>query len=108
MSKSPLRRKKARPAKLAAKTFMITIEAQPMRVSYQPLRSGFAHFEFRSPYRPARRIPVSDTGYRSYFAPLEDVKDARGPESFARNFVWTFLRSQRKRLDDPRQLRLFQ
>jgi hypothetical protein len=29
--------------------------------------AGFARFEFRSPHEPPRPIPVSDTGYRSYF-----------------------------------------
>src|ERR1700729_1914493 len=107
MSKKLSRRKKARPARLARKTFTITVEAQPMVVSYQPLRSGYGHFEFRSPQKPPRRIPVSEAGYHSYFASIEDVKEARSPKDFAREFVFAVLRSKQSRRDDPRQLALF-
>jgi hypothetical protein len=107
MSKKPSRRRKPRPAKAGRKTFTITVEAQPMVVSYQPLRSGYGHFEFRSPYKPARRIPVSETGYYNYFAPMEDVKEARSPQDFAREFAFASLRSKQSRPEDPRQLALF-
>jgi hypothetical protein len=79
-----------------------------MVVSYQPLRSGYAHFEFRSPHKPPRRIPVSETGYHSYFASMEDVKEARSPQDFAREFAFSLLRSKQSRPEDPRQLALFQ
>jgi hypothetical protein len=108
MSKKLSRRKKGRPAKMARKTFTITVEAQPMVVSYQPLRSGYGHFQFRSPYKPARRIPISETGYHSYFASMEDVKEARSPQDFAREFAFAWLRSKQSRREDPRQLALFQ
>jgi len=78
-----------------------------MLVSYQPLRSGYGHFEFRSPHKPPRRIPVSETGYHSYFASMEDVKEARSPQDFAREFVVAVLRSKQSLRDDPRQLALF-
>jgi hypothetical protein len=107
MSKKPSRRRKARPAKAGRKTFTITVEAQPMVVSYQPLRSGYGHFEFRSPYKPPRRIPVSETGYRSHFASMADVKESRSPQDFAREFASALLRSKQSRPEDPRQLMLF-
>jgi hypothetical protein len=107
MSKKSARRTKARPAKMAGNTFIITVEAQPMVVSYQPLRSGYGHFEFRSPHKPPRRIPVSETGYHSYFASIEDVKEARSPQDFAREFASALLRSKQSRPEDPRQLALF-
>jgi hypothetical protein len=107
MSKRLSRRRKAQPAKMARKTFTITVEAQPMVVSYQPLRSGYGHFEFRSPHKPARRIPVSETGYRSHFASIADVKEARSPQDFARQFAFALLRSMQSRPEDPRQLTLF-
>jgi hypothetical protein len=107
MSKKPSRRRKARPARTRRKTFTITVEAQPMFVSYQPLRSGYGHFEFRSPHKPPRRIPVSETGYRSHFASMEDVKEARSLKDFARQFALASLRSQQSRPEDPRQLSLF-
>ena len=80
-----------------------------MVVSYEPrwLKSNWAHFEFRSPHKPARRIPVSDTGYLSHFASMEDVKEARSPKNFAREFVLAVLRSKKARPEDPRQLALF-
>lgn len=108
MRKKPSRRKKARPAKARRKTFTKTVEAQPMVVSYQPLRSGYGHFEFRSPHKPPRRIPVSETGYRGHFASLEDVKEAQSPQDFAREFALALLRSKQSRREDPRQLALFQ
>jgi hypothetical protein len=110
MSKKLTRRKKASPAKRARKAFTITVEAQAMLVSYEPrwLKSDYAHFEFRSPHKPARRIPVSETGYLSHFASMEDVKEARSPQNFARELVFAVLRSKQSRPHDPRQLALFQ
>jgi hypothetical protein len=107
MSKKPSCREKARAAKRRRVTFRISVEAQPMVVSYQPLRSGYGHFEFRSPHKPPRRIPVSETGYHSHFASIEDVKEARSPQDFAREFVFALLRSKQSRPEDPRQLALF-
>ena len=109
MSKKPTRRKKASPAKRGRKAFTITVEAQPMLVSYEPrwLKSDYAHFEFRSPHKPARRIPVSETGYLSHFASMEDVKEARSPQDFAREVAFALLRSKQSRPQDPRQLSLF-
>ena len=109
MSKKQQRRKKAIPAKRRKMTFRIVVEAQPMLVTYEPhwLKSDYAHFEFRSPHKPARRIPISETGYKSHFASTEDVKNARSPETFARELVFSFLDSKQARSDDPRQLALF-
>jgi hypothetical protein len=110
MTKKLPRRKKVRRAKARRSIFKITVESQPMVVTYEPrwLKSNYAHFEFRSPHKPVRRIPVSETGYLSHFASIEDVKDARGPQNFAREFVFTVLRSKQSRPEDPRQLALFQ
>ena len=109
MKKKPPRRRKASPRKRRCKTFTITVEAQPMIVSYEPrwLKSDLAHFEFRSPHNPPRRIPVSDTGYLNHFAAMEDVRLARSPQNFARAFVLASLDSRPSRLADPRQLALF-
>jgi hypothetical protein len=103
------RRKKAPPIKRGQKTFTIAVEAQPMVVSYEPrwLNSGYAHFKFQSPHKPARRIPVSETGYLSHFATTDDVKAAGSPQDFAREFVLAVLRSKQSRPCDPRQLTLF-
>jgi hypothetical protein len=109
MSKKPSRRRKASPRKHRRETFTITVEAQPMIVSYEPnwLKSGNAHFVFRSPHNPPQRIPVSDTGYLSHFAAMEDVRQARSPHNFARAFVLAALDSKPTRPADPRQLALF-
>jgi len=83
MSK-PSRRKKAKPVKNRCLTFRISVEAQPIVVRYQPnWMDDMAHFEFRSPYRPPRRIPISESGYFSHFASMEDVKAAKGPQRYA-------------------------
>jgi hypothetical protein len=52
-------------------------------------------------------VQVSDTGYLSHFAAIEDVKSARSPENFARAFVLAALDSKPSRLAGPRQLALF-
>lgn len=109
MSKKPSRRRKAPPAKRRRMTFRLTVEAQPMIVSYEPRwrNSGYVHFEFRSPHKPARRIPVSETGYLSHFATTEEMREARNPHDFARGFVAAYLQSKLSRRPDPRQLALF-
>ena len=51
-------------------------------------RTGMAdtgHFEFRSPHQPPRRIPVSETGYRSHFAAMDDIEATDSPQEYARN-----------------------
>jgi hypothetical protein len=90
-------------------TFTLTVEAQEMFVTYHPhWMADTGQFEFRSPHEPARRIPVSETGYRSHFAPMEEVEAAESPEEYAREIVIEFLRSQRKTSAEARdQLPLF-
>jgi hypothetical protein len=93
MSKKPSRRKKARPVKKRPITFRISVEAQPIVVRYEPHSIGdMASFEYRSPYRPRRRIPFSDTGYFSHHASMERVKAAKSPQDFARNELLALLR----------------
>jgi hypothetical protein len=109
MRRKPASRKKARPAKRRRSTFTLTVEAQPMVVSCEPhWMRDVGHFEFRSPHKPPRRIPVSETGYRSYFASMADVEEAKSPQEFAREFVRAVLRSEQSRSHDPKQLALFQ
>jgi hypothetical protein len=80
-----------------------------MLVDYQPhWMDDTGHFEFRSPHEPPRRIPVSETGYRSHFAPMEDVEAATSPQDYARDVVHALLRSrQPARSEDRDQLPLF-
>jgi hypothetical protein len=108
MSKKLIRRKKARRAKQRRMTFRISVEAQPVVVHYQPNWMGdTVQFEFRSPYRPPRRIPVSDTGYYCHFASMEDVKAAKSPQDFAREEALALLRSRRRAWDQTNELPLF-
>ncbi len=56
------------------------------------LRSGLdaqdvGHFEFRSPHEPPRRIPLSETGYRSPCPPDGDRDLLDSPQDYARDFV---------------------
>jgi hypothetical protein len=83
MSK-PTRRK----AKKRNITFTLVVEAQEMIVEYQPdWTADIGHFEFRSPHKPPRRIPVSETGYRSHFASMQEVEAASSPQDYARGVV---------------------
>jgi hypothetical protein len=101
-SKKPARRK-PKPVR-----FTLIVESQTMLVTYKPhWMRDTGHFEFRSPYRPPRRIPVSTTGYLSHFASMDDVREARSPKAYARQVVLAALASRRARSDDDNQLSLF-
>jgi hypothetical protein len=98
-----------RKAKKRVTTFTLVVEAQEMIVTYQPnWMPDTGHFEFRSPHEPARRIPVSETGYRSHFASMEDVEAASSPQDYAREVVLEILQSSRKPArEESNQLPLF-
>jgi hypothetical protein len=73
--------------------FRLTVEGQPMLVDYTAnWMHGTGQFEFRSPYKPARRIPVSETGYRSHFADMDAIEAATSPEDYARLVTLAFIR----------------
>jgi hypothetical protein len=73
--------------------FKISVEGQEMLVEYEPdWMEGTAQFQFRSPHKPARRIPVSETGYRSHFACMEDIEDAESPQAYARLYALSVIR----------------
>jgi hypothetical protein len=104
MSASPLRKAKKR-----VMSFTLVFEAQEMIVTYHlNWMADTGHFEFRSPHEPARRIPVSSTGYCSYFASMEDIEAASSPQDDAREVVQEMLRPSRSPPTPERdQLRLF-
>lgn len=92
MRKKPSRRKKATPVKNRRMAFRISVEAQPVIVHYRPNRmDDMGQFEFRSPHKPLRRIPLSETGYYCHFAAMEDVKAAKSPQRFAREAALALL-----------------
>jgi hypothetical protein len=110
------RRKAGRAAKRGPKKlkFMLTVDAQDMLVEYTPnyFDGEYAqgHFEFSSPHKPNRGIPVSKTGYRSHFVPMAQIKSAGGPEACARDLVDSMLFESSKAFNDLRrkgQLSLF-
>jgi len=105
---APSRRKKATSAK-AKRTFRLVIEAQEMVIDYKSYwMSDYGQFEFRSPHKAARRIPVSETGYRSHFAPMAEVEASASPEDYAREVALALIRSGRKPAAElPGQLSLF-
>jgi hypothetical protein len=90
-------------------TFTLVVEAQEMIVEYQPnLLDDTGMFEFRSPHEPPRRIPISETGYRSHFAQMDEVEAAASPQDYAREIVLAHLRSrQRRPCRDGDQLFMF-
>lgn len=102
---------KAAPKRERKQSFRIVIEAQEMLVTYSPNRfADMGHFEFKSPHEPARRIPVSPTGYLSHFEPMEDIASSSSPKDFAREIALAMIERDRKPpkgFDDPRQLALF-
>ena len=73
--------------KPTATKFTLTIDAQDINVSYLPNYiqgvDPYALLEFRSPHEPRRCIPVSETGYRSYFAPMREIEAAPSVEEYA-------------------------
>jgi hypothetical protein len=71
-------------------TFTLTIDAQDIMVRYRPryfVAADYAHFEFTSPHEPKRRIPISETGYRSHFSPMHEIETAPSVEEYARALV---------------------
>jgi len=67
--------------------FTLTIGGQEILVCYRPryfAAADYAHFEFTSPFNPRRRIPLSDTGYRSHFSPMHEVEAAPDVLEYAR------------------------
>jgi len=39
--------------------------------------------EFTSPHQPRRSTPVSENGYRSFFAPMDEIAAAPSIETYA-------------------------
>lgn len=105
---APARRRKAPPVSDGRQSFRIVIDTQEIVVDYRPhWMTDIGHFEFRSPHKPPRPIPVSETGYRSYFAAMEDVEASASPQDFAREVALALLQSRRTVKDDPGQFSLF-
>jgi hypothetical protein len=102
---APSRRK----AKRRIITFTLVVEAQEMIVQYEAnWMTDVGHFEFRSPHQPRRPIPISETGYLSYFADMKDIEAAPSPQAFARDAALAMLRSDRGTdAEDEGQLSLF-
>ncbi len=83
--------------------FTLTIEAQEMLVHYRPryfATADYAHFEFTSPHEPRRRIPVSETGYRSHFAPMWEIEAAPSVEEYARAVALAIMGAKSSPDDD--------
>jgi len=75
-------------------TFTLTIEAQEIVVHYWSqyfVTADYARFEFTSPHEPRRRIPVSETGYRSHFAPVWEIAEASSVEEYAYAVALTLM-----------------
>jgi hypothetical protein len=108
MSIRTLRKKTSR-QKRKALAFTLVVEGQAMRVCYKAnWMTDVGHFEFRSPFKPARRIPVSSTGYLSHIASMDDVKASKSPQRYAREVVLAALSPRRSnRPDESKQLSLF-
>ena len=68
-------------------TFVLTIDAQDIAVRYRPYyiagHDPYAMLEFTSPHEPRSRTPVSESGYRSFFAPMDEITAAPSIETYA-------------------------
>lgn len=49
-------------------------------------------FRISQPAPAAGRIPVSETGYRSHFAPMPDIEAEASPQEYARLVALAFIR----------------
>ncbi len=67
--------------------FTVTINEQEIRVHYRPHhiggRDAYAMLEFRSPHEPRLPIPLSEGGYRSFFAPMHEIEAAPSVQIYA-------------------------
>ena len=95
-------------------TFTLTIDAQEVRVRYRLhyfVTADYGHFEFTSPSEPRRRIPVSETGYRSHFSPMHEVEAAPSVEEYALALARALMTSaacpEENAESDDRQFALF-
>jgi hypothetical protein len=97
------RSNKAQPVEDKPITFTIVIDAQEIVVSYRPhWMQHVGHFEFTSPHKPRRPIPISETGYLSHFANMKDIETATSPQDVASDAALALLRSENRQ-----QLRVF-
>jgi hypothetical protein len=57
------------------------------RTGHRPHHIGgsdaYAMLEFRSPFEPRMAIPLSEGGYRSFFAPMHEIEAAPSVEIYA-------------------------
>ena len=81
--------------------FSLTIEGQQIDIAYTPNKyADHGHFEFHSPHQPPRRILISETGYRSYFAPMWKVEEVGCPQACAEAIIKALMKMQTV-ADDP-------
>lgn len=90
--------------------FSLTIKGQQINIAYTPNKFGnYGHFEFFSPHEPRRRIPISETGYFSHFAPMWEIEEYASPEVYAELVIKALTKSQPQEPKQPegQQLALF-
>jgi hypothetical protein len=109
----PTKTKAKKPAgkKPKKQRFELVIDGQRMLVDYEPnWMVDMGHMEFRSPHTPARRIPVSETGYRSHFGAMEEIEAEATPQDYARLAALAIIRQKairRVEQEESDQLTLF-
>jgi hypothetical protein len=73
-------------------TFEIEVRGETLIVEYTPEYFATSdHFAYLSPHTPLRPHILSETGYRSHFAPKDDVAQAGGPEVYAVKYAAELL-----------------
>tara|TARA_R110002074_G_scaffold104113_5_gene224734 strand:- start:203 stop:496 length:294 start_codon:yes stop_codon:yes gene_type:complete len=88
-------------------TFELLWQDRKVEVSYQAnwLNSGYWHIELRC----AEHLPVTETGYRSIFVPLDTFADQAEITVFVTTWLDTAVDTPawRKHLEESRQMTLF-
>ena len=88
-------------------TFTIAIGGQEILVHYRPLyfiTAEYARFEFTSPHNPPCQIPVSETGYLSYFLPQHEVDATISIKEYAYVLAMALMTNNDKTEGDQRSV----
>ncbi|MEM9965265.1 MAG: hypothetical protein AAGC58_07950 [Asticcacaulis sp.] len=90
-------------------TFPLRWQGIDLTIQYCPCYLGLpmCHIEVQSTGR--QPLPITETGYRSYFLPWEDVPEADGPAAFVLAWLDSAAQSSEWRAyqEAQRQLSLF-
>ncbi len=89
----------------------VSVSYEPNWLNMRATRWDMArsHLEVRAVAPEGARLPITETGYRSYFLHPDDVTEAGGPAEYVRAWLDHAAQSPewRRRVEAARQLTLF-